>query len=389
MRVNDTLTYEVSLDESAVNQGVKFNFMTSDGSKVFFSTNKQMTADDHDTSTDIYMWDEETNSLTRISQSDNLPGDTDACTPASSWTSKCNAVVVPTPETESLDSPFANETGDIYFYSPELLDGSRGFPGKRNLYVYRNGAVQYVATFEPNQGATRFNVSTDGSHAAFITSTRLTAFDNAGFDEMYTYDTATRAIKCVSCIPTGAAPTADVEGSLQGRFMTNDGRAFFSTKDSLIPADANGIIDVYEFVNGRPQLISSGTGDNGGNPFQPIGLAGVSADGVDAYFATYDTLVGQDENGAQLKFYDARTNGGFPFEKPAAPCEAADECHGADSSAPPPLELGTTAALGKGGNLQAAKKKNKKCKKGQKKKGKHCGNKKPKHKSKRGGGQRG
>ena len=101
------------------------------------------------------------------------------------------------------------------------------------------------------------------------------------------------------------------------------------------------------------------------------GLAGVSADGIDVFFSTYETLVGQDENGAQLKFYDARTNGGFPFDKPPAPCEAADECHGADSSAPAPLQLGTTARLGSGGNLKAPAKK-KKCKKGQKRKGNKC-----------------
>ena len=40
---------------------------------------------------------------------------------------------------------------------------------------------------------------------------------------------------------------------------------------------------------------------------------GVSPNGVDVYFATFDTLVPQDLNGAFLKFYDARTGGGFEF----------------------------------------------------------------------------
>src|SRR5262249_30531092 len=149
----------------------------------------------------------------------------------------------------------------------------------------------------------------------------------------------------------GVPPTAAVKGSLDGRFMTNDGRAFFSTTNSLVPRDGNVIADVYEYVDGRPQLISSGTGDVEGTPQRPIGLVGVSSDGIDAFFATFETMVGQDENGAQFKFYDARTNGGFAFEKPAAPCEAADECHGTDSSTPAPLQLGTTATLGSGGNV--------------------------------------
>ena len=78
-----------------------------------------------------------------------------------------------------------------------------------------------------------------------------------------------------------------------------------------MPRDANQKVDVYEFVRGRPQLITTGTADDTGNEFQVPGLAGVSGDGIDVYFATYATLVPQDENGDVLKFYDARTNGGI------------------------------------------------------------------------------
>ena len=34
--------------------------------------------------------------------------------------------------------------------------------------------------------------------------------------------------------------------------MTNDGRAFFSTDDALVPHDTNELEDVYEYVDGRP-----------------------------------------------------------------------------------------------------------------------------------------
>ncbi len=33
--------------------------------------------------------------------------------------------------------------------------------------------------------------------------------------------------------------------------MSDDGRAFFSTRDAAVPDDTNGITDVYEFVS-RP-----------------------------------------------------------------------------------------------------------------------------------------
>jgi hypothetical protein len=143
--------------------------------------------------------------------------------------------------------------------------------------------------------------------------------------------------------------------------MTDDGRVFFSTGDDLVPRDADGVRDVYEYVDGRAQLISSGRSDAKEVENQQIGLVSVSADGVDAFFATVDTLVGQDENGPFLKFYDARTNGGFPFTKPPAPCVAADECHGKESATPAPLAIGSGAALGSRGNVQHKKAKRKRC----------------------------
>jgi hypothetical protein len=367
MRVDHLITYDVSADQAMVNQGVRFEGMTSDGSTVYFTTNKTLTADDTDTSRDLYMWSESTDSVTRISDSGNLPGNTDACSPASEWTSGCNVeVVAVTAQNEfgekmKVDTSMSSDSGDIYFYSPELLDGARGFANKRNLYVYRDGAVHHVATLDPNSPAVRINVSPSGSHMAVITATRLTSYNNNSQREMYTYDPIARSLTCVSCLPSGAAPGANVQGSKNGLFMSDDGRAFFSTRDSLVSQDANGIVDVYEYVVGRPQLISSGTGDNPGKGGQAIGLIGVSADGTDAYFSTFETLVGQDENGAQLKFYDARTNGGFLFNEPPTPCVAADECHGADSAPPPSIEVGTAAGLGSGGNLKPPKRKPRRC----------------------------
>ena len=85
----------------------------------------------------------------------------------------------------------------------------------------------------------------------------------------------------------------------------------------------------------------------------PPGLVGVSADGQDVYFSTYDTLVSQDHNGLFLKFYDARSGGGFSAPAPPPPCEAADECHGADSSPPAAMQDETGASLS-GGNLAKA-----------------------------------
>ncbi len=158
--------------------------------------------------------------------------------------------------------------------------------------------------------------------------------------------------------PTAAPPTSDVAASQNGIFMTDDGRAFFSTADALVPRDANGIVDIYEYVEGRAQLISTGTGNDAGEAIRPIGLVGVSADGTNAFFSTYQTLVGQDENGPFYKLYVARTNGGFPFNKPPAPCAAADECHGPGAAPPAMPQVGSGAIVG-GGNATVVRKKRK------------------------------
>jgi len=147
--------------------------------------------------------------------------------------------------------------------------------------------------------------------------------------------------------------------------MSDDGRAFFTTEDALVHPDTNRAQDVYEYVEGRPQLITLGTGDTRapGGIFAKqasTGLSGVSADASDVYFSTYDTLVRQDRNGLFLKFYDARSGGGFPAPPPAPPCEAADECHGDSSQAPRAISDGTGAALGSGGNVAAGKAKSRK-----------------------------
>jgi hypothetical protein len=266
------------------------------------------------------------------------------------------------------DNFVASQNGDIYFTSPEQLEGTRGIPNKENLYVYRNGKAQYVTTFTGTPYCydtysshtcvrlERMQVSPDDSHMAFVTNSQITQYENKGFQEMYTYNPETRKIVCVSCIPNGESPTSNALASQDGLFMTNDGRAFFSTEDALVHADTNQAEDVYEYVEGRPQLVTPGTGDTSGPGASGFGLnavgglIGVSADGRDVFFGTYQTLVPSDHNGLFFKVYDARSGGGFPANAPPPPCAAADECHGVGSEPPAPIPNASGAALGGRGN---------------------------------------
>jgi hypothetical protein len=392
MRVDDAVTYAI-----APGHAVRYLGMTADGTKVFFTSNEQLNGEDTDTSSDLYMWSEEAPSAVTLVSKGNQgpvgPGNSDSC--SVSWTTKCGVVPIKFVNPDYVsegggegsggyatlqgdvggngvsDSYIASESGDVFFYSPELLDGERGIRGAENLYDYRGGQLQLVAPLSPegkvctedqgvdvcSQGAVaRVDVSPDGTHMAFITASKVTAYENSGHAEMYSYEPEAalgRQIVCDSCNPTGKPPTSDVFGAQNGLFMTNSGRAFFSTNEALVPQDTNRAEDIYEFAEGRPQLISSGTGAPN-NSFGFIGLEtfpgliGVSADGTNVYFSTYESLVGQDQNGEELKIYDARSNGGFAFVKAPPGCAAADECHGAGRSSPPSPAPGTAAPLREG-----------------------------------------
>jgi hypothetical protein len=176
--------------------------------------------------------------------------------------------------------------------------------------------------------------------------------------------------------------------------MADDGRVFFASADSLVPRDQDGgKIDVYEYVGGRPQLITTGlasrdnTGGSGvtspiGVPSSDIGLEHVSHDGVDVFFSTFESILPEDHNGEFIKFYDARTGGGFLRDPELGPCVAADECHGPDSARPAPGSINSATDLGPGGNVVQANR-TRRCGVGKKvRRGRRCVRKPARHRGK-------
>ena len=384
MRVDNAITWEVSRGKE-----VRFVEMTRNGKKVFFTTPEAMLPADTDTSADLYEWNEEGDKLRLISQNGSL-GNSDEC--SASWTEKCGVQPMNPIAAHSyseffdqranvpgLDDLVAGDSGDIYFYSPEdLVPEEIGGDGERNLYVERGGTLKLVATFQPGTQVERDTISQDGSHAAFMTKSSLTSFDTKGFREVYAYNADTNSLRCASCNPAGTPPIGEVVTvSEAGPFMSNDGRTFFGTKEALVPQDTNGLRDVYEYVDGRAQLISSGTSNRdstGGSELISAffgalntGLEGVSRNGVDVYLSTFDSLVPEDVNGDFLKIYDARTGGGFDVNTNLNNCAAEDECHGGDSTPPAPPSIATNASFSGSGNVPGSKSKKKSSKKKSKK----------------------
>jgi DNA-binding beta-propeller fold protein YncE len=134
--------------------GGLYDGMSADGSKVYFTTRDKLSSDT-DSSADVYRAEvgDASSTLSRVSTGSGGAGDTDACDPALNNTrprwntigaaANCDAVAV------AGGGGVSSESGDIYFLSPEQLDGSDGTAGAPNLYLARVGSSpEYVTTLE-------------------------------------------------------------------------------------------------------------------------------------------------------------------------------------------------------------------------------------------------
>jgi hypothetical protein len=359
VRLNDLQTVEASaprtVDGNPCLNGVPttcvhFLAVTPDGSKVFFSTSQQLTADDTDHSLDIYEFDASTGMLSRVSTGSPGTGNGDSC--STTIGSGCDSL--PLVANDGRIS-VSRDGSRVYFASPEILDPNHGVLGAANVYVHANGVTRFVTTLAPGDyGPERtelmlpvdFLLSPDGSKMLLSSTQDRTTFAADGHREIYEYTAAGGSGPvCVSCNPHGPALG---DASLLGSAIESSGRVFFQSSDGLAAGDTNGRQDVYEYVPpglGVPSglfLISSGQSK------QDSSLAFVSSDpsGRDVIFDTSDTLVSQDLNGTVGKVYDARIGGGAPSTGGSS-CLGPD-CRGPRQSPPAGLGGGSESVFGVG-----------------------------------------
>lgn len=388
-RVNGTATVQIDAPEgvpcAATCGGGKFWSASRSGSKVFFTSAAALTTDAV-AGGDLYMYDFEAPEGDRLT--DLAPGG----------------------EVQGVLG--ASEEGDfVYFTARGALDAG-ATAGQPNLYVWREGeSPRFIATLpnvadntnwsrNPNQQTAR--ATPDGKHLAFVSTSRLTGFDNtvagapgcvlqvsgalAGSPqcaEVFLYGYDGDDLACASCSPTGAAPLGPATVPTwstpyeQPRYLQNGGRLFFESLDSLSLHDTNGERDVYEFeragvgdcaagkatysqaAGGCVSLISTGTSAD--DSF----LLDASADGTDAFFSTRQALVPWDQDG-RFDVYDGRVGGGLPPPAPSAPCSG-EGCRPA--LAAPSAVAPSSPTFSGSGNLVA---KPPKCKKGKVKRNGRC-----------------
>jgi hypothetical protein len=304
----------------------------------------------------------------------------------------------------------------LYFVDTAVLttvpngEGQEAQAGKPNLYGFEadgpgEGTTSFIATLAAADGAT-WATSPSGRNAEGSPSGRFLAFMSqaplagpslcgtpaATCQRVFLFDSQTAGLYCASCNQTGAAALGlselrQIEGATsampQARYLTDTGRLYFDSRDSLAAADTNGgAEDVYEFAptgvagctreEGCPTLISGGREDTDSN------LVTIDPQGENVFFTTRERLVAADSD-ELVDLYDAREGGGIPDESVPHPLPCLGEaCQGPPPPAPEP-PLGSQLP----GSEGSAKPK---CKKGQVRKNGKCV-KKNQGKKKKGGAE--
>jgi len=270
-----------------------------------------------------------------------------------------------------------NDGPRLYFVANGVLAGSgqtsagdAAQPFGPNLYALHSGEVSFVATldreFDANDwykfpGGLATATSSNGRFVLFPSIAPLTGFDSGTCpsgseqppcEELFLFDASSEQLSCVSCDPEGAVPTGNTKTAPLQKFserdgspvyitrqVLDDGRVFFTTPNKLLPGDVNGMPDVYEYLDGEHELISSGTAV-GASVFLDA-----SASGADVFFATPEALIGADEDNG-ISIYDARMEGGFPEPTaPPPPCDG-ESCRGASSAPASEISLGSLGFIG-------------------------------------------
>ncbi len=368
MREDGATTVEIS----GPNRGVKgaggpqpavFVGASKNGSKVFFMSSAELTANDTGHSLELYEYDTEApegEGLTLVSRG-NPETDEGGVQSVPAVSADGSAVYFNAAGKLTTAAP---EGGGLYRYdtvtgTTTYIAQSDGYPAqhepKTAWYDEAMSGEERVRGLGYRQVVglwveADYYATGNGEFLIFPSTSDLTGYDSGGLQELYRYDAENQSIVCVSCNPNGSTPSygatftrssvfGDNPAGAPPRAISENGQyVFFDTPESLLPQDTNGKVDVYEWEedpSSHERTISSiSTGQSSSNDF----FLDSSPDGRNVFFGTHSELVPADKD-EEGDLYDARIEGGFPAPVGAGPCEG-DACDN-----PPPAPSDPTPTL--------------------------------------------
>lgn len=346
---------DLSLSETAIpNEGATFQWATKDGSKVFFTANAGLTAESSDAGTDLYEFDLESEELTDLSangeEGAGVGGFIGASEDGSHVYFVAKGQLVP-----GKGRTFAQNQSEGTYSVFGVKQGEVGYVGvipNKPTGIYREQLFRVIATSKRDQTA---RVSPDGRYLLFESSLNLTGYDSGErVPEAYLYDAeaSTEATICVSCRQDGKASVSpnlhtplekgDVNLLHAPRTLIAPGgepRVFFTSFNRLASGAVEGETNLYEWSHGQVFHVATEPSGLRGPILEDnddkevtlrstevyVNFIGVSADGVDLYFATPETLTWEDGDD-RFSIYSARIGGGSPEPPPPpGPCDPARE----------------------------------------------------------------
>jgi hypothetical protein len=257
------------LSAAAANAGsagrsASFLAASADGGRVFFDSQDPFTAEDRDTTRDIYERDAD-GTLRLISAG-----------------------------TGNTDEVFAGASVDgsrVFFDSQDPLTAEDRDTGRDIYERDADGTLRLISVGTTDAPAFFNGVSVGGSRVFFSTAEALTADDVDAFRDVYERD-ADGTVQLVS------GGTVDTKAKFSGA-SADGSRVFFQTEDPLTAAPDESAFGVYERTpDGAVRLLAGG-------PAGHVYFDGASADGSRVFVSTVEAIAGTGDADAAFDVFES------------------------------------------------------------------------------------
>ena len=334
------VTREISTGPTGGNDShnVTFNAVSADGGKVFFSTAESLVAEDKDKALDIYERNTVTGETLLVSGSSScapcgnreIPATFVGATPSGS------RVFISTDE--QLTEADKDEASDIYVRDPSAPAPTLATPGgaapvtfqgasadgtkvvfettdklaladgdseadiyERDLSAETTKLVSAAGTcpapLKAEECAPIYRAGTaDGSRIFFETRAQLTNGDHDTSQDVYEWTAGSGTLALVSTSEAGEEGEGEFNAVYAG-FAAEGSEVFFETSEPLATEDGDEASDVYERSAGSTTLVTPG------NAEQNATFDGATPDGTTILFSTREPLGGGD-SGEKLDVYE-------------------------------------------------------------------------------------